>query len=42
MRTWKDLSMILDTSESQLHDIQDIESDTLFIFDEFDRFIQQT
>ena len=42
VRTWKDLSTILDTSESQLHDIQDMESDTLFIFDEFDRFVQQT
>ena len=40
VRTWKDLSTILDTSESQLHEIENMESDTLFIFDEFDDFVQ--
>ena len=41
VQTWKDLSMMLDISESQLHEIEDTELDTLFIFDGFDDFVQQ-
>ena len=42
VRTLKDLSVILDTTESQLHEIEDMESDALFIFDQFDHFIRQS
>ena len=42
VRTLKDLSTILDTSESQLHEIEDMKSDALLIFDEFDHLVQQS
>jgi hypothetical protein len=42
VRTMKDFSTLLDTSESQLHEIKDMKSDALLIFDGFDRLIQQS
>ena len=42
VQTLKDLSTILDTSESQLDEIEDMKSDALLIFDEFDHLVQQS
>ena len=42
VQTLKDLSTILDTSESQLREIEDMKSDALLIFDEFDHLVQQS
>ena len=42
VRTLNDLSIILNTSESQLDEIEEMKSDALLIFDEFDHLVKQS